>query len=110
MFNTNLIINNLGVADIGSSVDCVVRVSWRLEVDTGLLDGFEQPVVVCESGRTILPNTSSDSFTPFEQLTEQQVCGWVMQTAEYQEALNKATAQAIKLSAPPTMVKPLPWA
>ena len=52
-------------------------------------------------------------FTPFEQLTEQQVIGWVKEAlgAEAVAGYEEAVAKQIEAAANPTVITPpLPWA
>lgn len=85
--------------------DVVFRVVWAYS-------GVDGDYSASFSGQTDL-TYSGGPFTPYADLTEEQVVGWVLgawtpeQTADYQAQLD---AQIEAQRNPPTQVLPLPWA
>lgn len=84
----------------------VVNVLWEYTATDGVYVANSGP------GNTFFTYSSKSSFTPYNQLTQAQVAGWVTsswtpaQTALYQKQLadNLATQQAAQYATPP-----LPW-
>jgi hypothetical protein len=54
------------------------------------------------------PDASSDDYTPFEDLTEEQVIGWVQSTLDVEEVENSLLAQIEEQKNPATL-KGLAW-
>lgn len=49
-------------------------------------------------------------FTPYDQLTQDQVLGWVWQTISQEKIESGVQGQLNNQISPPTMNAPLPWA
>lgn len=85
----------------------VFNVAWRL---TGVDGEFSNSL---HGSAAIEPYKSGDPFTPYEQLTEEQVLGWVKETlgadqiSEYESAIANRISS---LASPPVVIPPLPWA
>jgi hypothetical protein len=106
-----IIIDALGVANVGENLDYVVRVTWRLVEHSQVRGNDGLPVLVTETSKTLLPiNPSAVGFIPFESLTEQVVQGWLATTSDYQDAVNNLAKKIATIDAPATQIKPLPWA
>lgn len=54
------------------------------------------------------PNSSSDDFIPFEQLTEQQVLGWVWSAIDKSAVESNLTSQIAEQKSPQTQLG-VPW-
>lgn len=84
--------------------DVVYQVFWTV-TDT---DGVNE---AGQAGRTDVSPPVGD-FTPYDQLTEAQVLGWVQadlgadRVAAIEQGLNQ---QLVYMQAPPVAVLPLPW-
>ena len=53
---------------------------------------------------------SAEGFTPYAELTEDQVLGWVWSSGVDREATEAAVRQQLDaLINPPTIMSPLPW-
>ena len=87
----------------------VITAHWRL--DGEFLSGGQFSAGVY--GTVSFEEPEADSFVPFDQLTEEQVIGWLEaalgdeQVAEYKANIEQQIADLI---APPVESKPLPWA
>ena len=64
------------------------------------------------TGATPLKPGESTDFTPFEQLTEPQVLGWIQEVVvgDYEKHVNEQIAKQIALKANPVEEPTLPWA
>jgi hypothetical protein len=93
------------MAQDGGNTDVVYCVGYQLTVTND--DGSAST-----SGSVGIP-LSSDTFTPYDQLTQDQVVGWVQaalgaeQVIGLQDAL---TNQIAEKKNPPVVIPPLPWA
>ena len=89
----------------GDATDVVVEVGWRL---TGA-EGEHTASAYGSVGFTV-PESPGEGFTPFDQLTEPQVLGWVWSSGVDREATAAAVAaQLDALVNPPTIMAQLPW-
>lgn len=81
--------------------DVVCNVNWKC---SAIDQGYEAWI----TDNTPL-TAPSEAFTPYDQLTEEQVLNWVWSSidkAEIEEKMQKALRNLIT---PPIVVKPLPW-
>lgn len=89
-----------------NETDVVFNVHWTLVGSNGTYQGSVY-------GTQAVPLDSGATFTPFADLTEEQVIGWVQaamgaeQVAAYEA--NVATQIADQAN-PPVVAPPLPWA
>ena len=84
--------------------DVVFTVHWNLTGDDGEgHTGYAYGSV----GVTLDPETP---YTPFAQLTQDEVLGWVWETVNKDETEASVTAQVNNLVNPPVITPPLPWA
>lgn len=85
----------------------VFNVAWRLiGVDGEFSVNYHETTA-------IEPYKSEDPFTPYEQLTEDQVIGWVKDKLGVDTVLEYETSIANRiaiLANPPVVIPPLPWA
>ena len=89
----------------GDFTNVVYNIGWRL---IGTLDKTSSSVY----GAVTVGAPTTGAFTPFEQLTQDQVQGWVESTlgADQVEKLKQTVAQAIDLIRnPTTRTLPPPW-
>ena len=86
----------------GNLTDVVITAHWRC---TGT-DGTYSATVYGTCGFT----QPGEPFTPFEQLTEQQVIGWCWEAGINQAATEaNVTEQINNQINPPVITPPLPW-
>lgn len=90
----------------GGNTDVVFTVHWSLNATDGTYNGSVYGTV----GVTLDPDAP---FTPYADLTESQVVGWVQdalgdeQVAAYEANVAQQIANQIN---PPVVTPPLPWA
>lgn len=84
--------------------DVVINVNWRC---TGQESGFTSSVY----GSQMVTYTPGSSFTPYADLTQEQVVGWVWAAdPELQANMQTAVQEQLDAQINPTVVSPpLPW-
>jgi hypothetical protein len=86
----------------GSYTDVVITADWRCN---GSQDGFSS---TCYGSCSFAPPT--DAFTPYPDLTQDQVLGWCFANGVDQAAIEANVTQQINDQInPPVVVLPLPW-
>ena len=86
----------------GSLTDVVITADWRCN---GSQDSYSG---TCYGSCSFQPPTGS--FTPYNELTEQQVLGWCYSNGVDQAAIEANVTQQIENQInPPVVVLPLPW-
>ena len=103
MATINWIIESLLVRKVeGSLTDVVINADWRCN---GTQESFSG---TCYGSCSFAP--PSGSFTPYDQLTEQQVLDWCFANGVDQAAIEaNVTAQIENQINPPVVCLPLPW-
>jgi len=87
----------------GTLTDVVITADWRCN---GSQDSYSG---TCYGSCSFAPPT--DAFTPYDQLTEQQVLDWCFANGVDKTAIEaNVTAQIQNQINPPVVVLPLPWA
>ena len=102
------IINSMVVTPSdGNYTDVVVTVNWACS-GTQTTNNVTYNALVANS--TVVP-APSGSFTPYSQLTQDQVLGWIWANGVDQAATEAAVQQQIDNQInPPVVTPPLPWA
>ena len=86
----------------GSLVDVVITADWRCNGSQDQYSG------TCYGSASFAP--PSGSFTPYPDLTEQQVLGWCWSNGVDQAAIEaNVSAQIADQINPPVIAPPLPW-
>ena len=86
----------------GSNTDVVITADWRCN---GSQESFSG---TCYGSTSFAP--PSGSFTPYDQLTEQQVLDWCFANGVDQAAIEANVSLQIQNQIdPPVVVLPLPW-
>ena len=86
----------------GSLTDVVITADWRCN---GSQDSY---IGTCYGSCSFAPPT--DAFTPYPDLTQDQVLGWCFANGVDQAAIEAhVTAQIEAQIIPPGVVLPLPW-
>ena len=86
----------------GPLTDVVITADWRCN---GSQDGYSG---TCYGSCSFAPPTGN--FTPYKDLTQQQVLDWCYQNGVDQKAIEtNVTAQIEAQINPPVVVLPLPW-
>jgi len=100
----------------GTNAGYVVNVNWKLTGADGTLTSKGTPMTASIDGNTQYSVTDAQAgFTPYSQLTEAMVIGWVQESlgatgiANYQANVQ---GQINSLETPPVSptTEPLPWA
>ena len=95
----------------GTLTDVVITADWRCNgtETTGSGDTEQTYIGTCYGSCSFAPPT--DAFTPYDQLTEQQVLDWCFANGVDKTAIeSNVTAQIQNQINPPVVVLPLPWA
>ena len=86
----------------GSNIDVVITADWRCN---GSQESFSG---TCYGSCSFAP--PSGSFTPYEDLTQEQVLQWCYENGVDKNAIEaNVTAQIENQINPPVVVLPLPW-
>jgi hypothetical protein len=103
MITINWIIERLLVKPIeGSNPDVVITADWRCNGTDETYSG------TCYGSTSFSP--PSGEFTPYDELTEQQVLNWCYENGVDKTAIEaNVTAQIENQINPPVVTLPLPW-
>ena len=103
MITINWIIERLLVKPTeGSLTDVVITADWRCNGTDGTYSG------TCYGSASFAPPT--EAFTPYPDLTEQQVLGWCFSNGVDKVAIEaNVTQQIADQINPPVVAPPLPW-
>lgn len=86
----------------GSLTDVVITADWRCNGTDGTYSG------TCYGSASFAPPT--ENFTPYEDLTQDQVLGWCYSNGVDQSAIEaNVTQQIADQINPPVIAPPLPW-
>ena len=89
-----------------SMTDVVVTIHWSRNAEEYV---GAKPYFVCTYGAYSCGLPSGEDFTPYEDLTNEQVCGWLDAGVDYEPIdLNLTEQLEFKIN-PPVIVLPLPW-
>jgi hypothetical protein len=94
----------------GSLTDVVITADWRCNgtETTGTGDDEKTYSGTCYGSSSFAPPT--EAFTPYPDLTEQQVLGWCYANGVDQSAIEANVTQQINDQInPPVIAPPLPW-
>jgi hypothetical protein len=87
----------------GTLTDVVITADWRCNGSQDQYSG------TCYGSTSFFPPTGS--FTPYDQLTQDQVLGWCFASGVNQSAIEANVTQQINDQInPPIIAPPLPWA
>jgi len=87
----------------GSLTDVVITADWRCNGTNGTYNG------TCYGSASFA--APSGDFTPYEDLTQDQVLGWCFASGVDKTAIEaNVTAQIENQINPPVITPPLPWA
>jgi len=87
----------------GSLTDVVITADWRCNGSQDQYSG------TCYGSASFAPPT--ENFTPYEDLTQDQVLGWCFANGVDQAAIEaNVSLQIANQINPPVVVLPLPWA
>jgi hypothetical protein len=86
----------------GDLQDVVITIHWRYaaEKDEVLIDIY---------GATSMPLPTGEDFTPYEELTKEQVCGWLEATLDVEQMQENLEAQLDLIINPTNVTLPPPF-
>jgi hypothetical protein len=88
---------------VGSETDVVFTVHWTCS-------GTDGTYTSSVYSTCSVPTPADGSFTPYDQLTQDQVLGWVWANGVDKDATEAAVQQQIDNQInPPVVTPPLPW-
>lgn len=99
-------VTSLKVTQVGDKPNYVVQTYWK---KTGTDENGNEGSF---SGATpFQPDPEQTDFVPFDQLTEEEVLGWIQGAVvdSYEEHVNEQIAKQIADKIDPVVEKPLPW-
>jgi hypothetical protein len=86
----------------GDKTDVVITADWRCNGTDGTYSG------TCYGSASFAPPT--ENFTPYDQLTQDQVLGWCYENGVNKTAIEANVTQQINDQInPPIIAPPLPW-
>jgi len=94
----------------GSLTDVVITADWRCNgtETTGTGDDEKTYSGTCYGSSSFAP--PSENFTPYDQLTQDQVLGWCYENGVNKTAIEANVTQQINDQInPPVIAPPLPW-
>lgn len=92
------------IPQVDGVTNYVIECGWRC---TGQQDGFS----ASNYGSSSFSASPSEAVTPYEDLTEEQVLGWVWASGVDKDATEASIAGQVQaLINPPVVQPPLPWA
>lgn len=102
------IANMQSVPQLDGQTDVVVQATW---VCTGVEDANGKTYTNSANGSgAFTAPQQGQPFTPYDQLTQEQVLGWVWQTISQEKIESGVQGQLNNQINPPTVELPLPWA
>lgn len=99
-------VTSMKVVDTADLENVVIQTYWT---KTGVDEDGNSGMF---SGATPLPlsTVDPDNFTPYEELTQEIVIGWIQQAINDQTHINEQIQKQINNKKNPIVEKPLPWA
>ncbi len=96
------------LAQAEGQTDVVITAAWNCNATSVVGD---KTYTSDYSGSASFSLDPSSSFTPFDQLTQEQVLGWVWQNPDLQATVEaNVQVQLDRQINPPIVTPPLPWA
>jgi hypothetical protein len=86
--------------------DVVIYALWQC---IGVAQNGQDQVSAAMGGNTHFTYIAGSPFTPYNQLTQQQVLGWVWQQVNQTSVEAEVATKIAAIVAPPVVTPPLPW-
>jgi hypothetical protein len=86
--------------------DVVIYALWQC---IGIAQNGQDQVSAAMGGNTHFTYIAGSPFTPYDQLTQQQVLGWVWQQVDQTSVEAEVATKIAAIVAPPVVTPPLPW-
>ena len=104
--NFNWVISQMECKNEESLSDVVVTIHWRRNAS----EKIEEKEYFAEVyGSISLKAPKKDQFIPYNELTKEQVEGWLNESLKVEDLDNNLVAQIEAEKHPAIVVKPLPW-
>jgi len=88
----------------------IKKINWYVtETIEEFLDPNGDPTIISKSGSTTLSDVNSDTFTNYEDITEEKMSKWITDSNEYQEIVDLINDEKNLLLSPAIAVKQIPW-
>lgn len=87
--------------------DVVFEVNWQCQGQDQTADNIYRAV---SAGTVAVTYTAGSPFTPYNQLTQDQVWGWINPSIDRSEVEANLQAMIDEQKNPPVVTPPLPWA
>lgn len=97
------IISMPAYSQIDGQSDVVFEVNWQCQAQD---DGYS----ATSAGSVPVTYTAGSPFTPYNQLTQEQVWGWINPSIDRPEIEANLQAMIDEQKNPPVVTPPLPWA
>ena len=95
------ITNMTCLPEVDGYTDVVVQVSWKCIGTDGINSAEQYDINIF--------NFDPANFTPYSELTQEEVLSWVWSTVDQTAIEAVVAAQLSNLSNPPVVALPLPW-
>jgi len=89
-------------SQIDGQSDVVFQVNWQCRA-------FDEPFSAISNGSVSLTYTAGTPFTPYDQLTQDQVWGWINPSIDRPEIEVNLQAMIDAQKTPTVVTPPLPW-
>jgi len=89
-------------SQVDGESDVVFQVNW-------ICQASENRLSASSAGSVSLTYTAGEAFTPYDELTEQQVWDWINPNIDRQEIETNLQAMLDEQKSPPVVTHPLPW-
>lgn len=97
--------------EVDGETDVVCTVHWTLNGVSSEISSLGTPYAGYAYGSQAVTVSGSEPFTPYADLTQDQVLGWIWTSGVDKDAQEAAVAQQIENQVnPPVVTPPLPWA
>ena len=88
----------------------IKKINWYVtETIEEFLDPNGDPTIILKHGSTTLSDVNSDTFTNYEDITEEKMSKWITDSNEYQEIVDLINDEKNLLLSPAIAVKQIPW-
>ncbi len=102
-YKLNIVKLDVKVLDNGLS-DVVYVVHWKYTATTE-----DKEFTSTTSGVANIPSPDPENFTPFEDLTQSQVTGWVESAVDLEKFRETLDNTILEKQTPVTQLKDVPW-
>ena len=103
-----LIISMPSYPQEGGQTDVVFQVNWQCQAQEKSVD-LLTTYSATSAGSVPVTYTAGSPFTPYDQLTQEQVWGWINPSIDRPEIEANLQAMIDAQKNPPVVTPPLPW-